>query len=556
MVNIHRIRSVRKFFAIFLIASLCITYFSVFLTVSQPSINTQMNDTLQSSNMSGTVYSEINEDGAQPVGNMTIENLNYLGRGIMETTTIGVDPTTISLTYIDYEWLGVQQIAEAEFQGNDWWEGNIEIQLSEQVEYNYYANDTAKLLSYLPVASSPEIIGMNINSTPIDIESVERSEINGFLFDYSAYHDSHPIGTLIVDYIYDTNITISAWKLRQKQFPYSPVNSPFIDLYQKSNIQSYYNYTFQMGDFNLDILVDLLINLPDVEYINDDIVWKKRYNTTSTLEYEEVTHLANGTYRLPNLDIDSKTYIVDFSVNHTIELVNKFSEYWTKDYLSDGTATRIREFDISVVEGPSTIVVSNFRLNLTEFFYEDFIEVTSAFDRPLGTYNMRNVGDRTLNGTRVDFLGGDLGLTAEYYLVKGEVDTISFKYKAPADLNIKVVDRINNPLRNAEVKLNLGNSTNATFGTYISENFSVPYAFKITDSLGHVHYPDVPRGNFTVDVYYQNRLVAEGVFIDSRLKINVVSTSVPHFPVWIVIFASTSAIIGAVGFLILKRGKT
>jgi len=516
-----------------------------------------MTNTLQSSNTVETEYSEINEDGAQPVGNMTIENINHLGQGLMETTQVGVDPQNISLTYIEYDWLGIQQIATGEFQGFDWWKGNIELRFREQVEYNYYANDTATLLSYRPVLSSPEIIGMNINSTPIDdIEKVEKSSLNGFLFNYSAYHNSEPIGTLIVDYIYDANITVSQWVLQQKQYPYSPEQSPFIDLYEKANFASYYNYSFQMGDFNVDIDVDLLINIPDIDYINDDVVWLKRFNTTSTLEYEEVTQLSNGTFRLPNLDIDTKKYIVDFSANHTIELVNKFSDYWTKDYLADGTTTRVREFDISVIEGPSTILVSNFRLNLTEFFYEEFIEVTSAFERPMETYNLRNIGDRTLNGTRVDFLGGYEGLSADYYLAKGEVDTISFKYRTPADLNIKIVDKINNPLRNAEIKLNLGNSTNATYGTYISEELSVPYAFKMTDSLGFVHYPDTPRGNYTVDVYYQNRLVAEGASIDSNLEINLVFTSVPHFPVWIIIFASTSALLGAVGFLIMKRAKS
>ena len=557
MVNIHRIHSVRKFFAIFLIASLSITYFSVFLTISQPSTKSQTNDSLQSSNTVETEYSEINEDGAQPVGNMTIETVNDLGQGLMETTQVGVDPQNITFTYIEYDWLGVQQIAYAETHGNDWWTGNIELRINETVEYNYYANDTATLLSYRPILSDPEIIEMNINSTPIDdIETVEKSPLNGFLFNYSDYHESDPVGTLIVDYVYDSNVTISQWVLRQKQDPYSPVESPFIDVYEKSNIASYYNYSFQMGDYNLDIDVDLLINLPDIDFINDDLLWQKRYNTSSTLEYEDVTRLSNDTFRLPNLDIDSKTFILDFTVNHTIELVNKFSEYWTKDYLADDTSIRIREFDISVVDGPPTIAVSNFRLNLSEFFYEEFIEVTSAFGRPIETYNMRNVGHRTLNGTRIDFLGGYEGLFAEYYLVKGEVDSISLKYRTPTDLNIKIVDKINNPLRNAEVKLKLGNSTNATYGTYISEELSVPYAFKMTDSLGFVHYPDTPRGNYTVDVYYQNRLVAEGASIDSNLEVNVVFTSVPHFPVWIIIFASTSAVLGAVGFLIMKRAKS
>ena len=412
-------------------------------------------------------------------------------------------------------------------------------------------------MSYLPELGKPELIEMTINEDIIDIDDVEKSTFNGFLYNYSSYHNADPAGTLTVEYTYDSNVTISRWRLQPKQHPYSPVETPFIDLYEASNIQSYYNYSFQMGEFNVELNVDLLVNLPDIEYIdiNDDLTWQKQFNSTYVEEFTDLTQLDNNTFRLPDLDIDSKFYILDFTLNYTIEVVNEFSDFWRKDYLVDGTSTRIREFDIAVVDGPDTILASNFALNISEFYYEEFIEVSSNFERPVGSYNMRNVGDRTLNGTRLDFLSGTLGLYSEYYLQKGEVDTIFVKYTASESLTIKIVDKINTPLNKAEVKLNFGTSTNATYGTYISEDFILPYAYKISNSLGMVYYPHTPRGNYTVDVYYQNRLVAQGVNVDSNIEVNIVYTTVPHFPVWIVIFASTSVLIGALGFVILKRAK-
>jgi hypothetical protein len=526
------------------------------MTLTTP-LGPTINSDLGISSIEETDYTPKNTDGAQPVGNMTVEKVNSLGPGQMETSNVGVDPQNISFSYIDYDFQGVQQIAYAEIQGNDWWTGKIELRFNETIRYDYYANDTATLLSYRPELPRPEIIGMMINSTPVDIDKVEKSSLNGFLYNYSSYHKSEPTGTLIVEYLYDSNITISRWRLRQKQFPYSPEESPYINLREPATIQSYYNYTFQMGEFNLDLNVDLLVNLPDVEYItiNDDLIWMKQFNATYTEDFEDLTQLSNKTFRLPDLDIDSKFYILEFSLNHTIEIVNKFSDYWSRDYLVGGTSTRIREFDISVIEGPETILVSNFLLNISDFFYEEFMEVTSNFGRPIETYNMRNIGDRTQNGTRIDFYGGYLGLTADYYLMKGEVDTISLKYRAPLTLNLKVVDRINNPLKNAEIKVNLGTSPNATYGTFISENLSLPYAWKITNSLGRASYYNVPRSNFTVDVYYQNRLVAQNVIVNPTTVLNVIYTTVPHFPTWIIIFSCTSALIGAVGFVIMKKAK-
>jgi len=538
---------------IFLIG-LSLTYLSTLLIYS-PTEPLKVNTEPHMSGSLETDYTPINLDGIQPVGNITIETINSLGEGVMETTSVGINPQNITFTYLGYEWLGIQQIAFAESHSTEYYVGNIEIRLNETVQFHYYANDTLTLLNYKPELNRGELISMTINSTPIDVEEVEISQFGGFNYNYSSYHNINPEDTLVVSYLYDYNVTIRNWRLLQKRYPTSPIESPFINLYQHTNFESYYNYTFQFGNFNVDLDVDVLVNIPDVDYLYD-FFWQKRYNLTTTLEFEDVIQLSNGTFRLNNIPVDSKSYIVDFLTNHTVELTNQFSEYWRRDYLTDGKTTRVRDFDITVVEGPPTILVSNFRLNMTEFNFEEVLEVTSGFDRRIATFNLRDIGNRTQNGTRIDFLGGEELLASDYYLVLNEVDTISIKYDAPASLTIQVVDKINVPLKNAEVKLNFGNSTNATYGTFISEDFSLPYAYKISNSLGFVYYPDVPRGNYTVEVFYQNKLVADGVSIDTTSEINVILTSVPHFPTWMIIFASTSAIIGTVGYVIFKKAKS
>ena len=74
--------------------------------------------------------------------------------------------------------------------------------------------------------------------------------------------------------------------------------------------------------------------------------------------------------------------------------------------------------------------------------------------------------------------------------------------------------------------------------------------------MGFAFYPHVPQGNFTVDVFYQNRQVAFAVPIDTYTEDVVVYTTVPHFPIFVVTFAAISAVLGVVGFIIYKKARS
>ena len=554
MVHIHRTPKARKVFVVLFTVCLSLSYLSSFFEYTA-SDQIQYNSELKASPILETENTPINEDGAQPVGNITVETLNYLKPGIMDPLP-EINPAKIHFTYLEYDWLGVEQAATGEIQGLVYWKGNIEIRLNESVEFEYEIDDTATILAYKPELSIPnkgDLISMNINSTLIDLDEVEISKNGGFVYNYSSWHDLNPEDTLRVDYVYDYNITIKDWRIFQKNYNLDALIEPtYLDLYNQTYMPTYYTYTFQMGEYLESLQVDLLVNLPDIDYLSD-IRWEKRFNLSDPIDFENTTQLSNSTFRFTDIDIDTKIYIGHFETNHTIEVVNEFSDYWSKDYLFTGKVTRIREFDISVVDGPPTIGVSNYRLNLTEFLFDEVIEVTSAFGRNVTSHDLKNEG---ANGTRLDFpLGEGLEISTEYFLVLDEIDTIVVKYTVPSSLAIKVVDKINNPLRKADVKLNFGNSTNATYGTMISEELVIPYAYKITSSLGMVYYPDVPRGNYTVDVFYNGKQVAFGIPIDTYTNDIVVFSLVPHFPTWMIIFASTSALIGIVGYIIMKKAQ-
>ena len=533
-----------------MILTFTLGYFSPFVMISPTSSVGLSTSSVPSSSVL-LDNTPLDSDGIQPVGNATIEDIKYIAPGQMETT-VGIDPTTISMEYIGYEFLGVQQIATAEFFAAQYLAGNIEVRINESVRFSYWDNDSLTLLNFKSELSHGEIIEMYINSTPIaDISDVTLSFAGGFNFNYSEYHSANPIGTLDVNYIFDYNITMYNWRLMQKKYPYSPQPNPFITK-NRTEITSFFNYTWETGEFAVDCTIDLLVNIPDIEYLQN-LQWRIRHNIGNTTDFSGYTQLVNNTFRLSDLKIDRKTIIINFETNHTLEIVNKFSDYWLRDYLVEGNSKRGRDFDISVVEGPPTIFVSNFQLNLTDIFHEEFISVSSAFNRTLTFKDTYRDFDRTQNGTTLEFFGTLDFVFQDYYLLLGETDTITVTYKAISQLEFKVVDKINNPLRNAEVFVYFGN---ATYGTYISEETSIPYAAKLTDVSGVVSIDNVPRGNYLVDVYYKGKIVADDISVNTESTDQIVPTSVPHFPLWIILFASFSTLTGLIGYIIFKKARS
>ncbi|GAI87432.1 unnamed protein product [marine sediment metagenome] len=93
------------------------------------------------------------------------------------------------------------------------------------------------------------------------------------------------------------------------------------------------------------------------------------------------------------------------------------------------------------------------------------------------------------------------------------------------------------------------------YGTYISNKTIQPIIPLKSDENGQIVLYNVPRGNYTIRVYWEGRFVKEAS-ISTFNEINYVYTSIIHSPLWIIIFGGIIGIIlilGAIFYLKYKK---
>ncbi len=195
---------------------------------------------------------------------------------------------------------------------------------------------------------------------------------------------------------------------------------------------------------------------------------------------------------------------------------------------------------ISMVTGPPHIFLKNVVLYETAIPIDQVVEVSSLFNREVLFFDA-NASVPRHYGLKVDIP----------YLIVGETCPISIKYLATQTLTIVVTDTIKMPLVGANVEiLYFG----AMYGTYISNKSVQPINPGRTDENGQVVLYDVPRGNYTVRIIWQGKLVKETT-VNTDKEVNYVFTRVPHFPLWILIFGITTVITTAVGLMYYLKNK-
>jgi hypothetical protein len=91
-----------------------------------------------------------------------------------------------------------------------------------------------------------------------------------------------------------------------------------------------------------------------------------------------------------------------------------------------------------------------------------------------------------------------------------------------------------------------------SYGTYISNWQIQPISLRNTDENGEVIIDNVPIGNYTVRVYFEGSFIKEAA-ISTNNDINYIFTTVPHFPLWIIVFGTINGIILLIGLIYFLR---
>jgi hypothetical protein len=232
----------------------------------------------------------------------------------------------------------------------------------------------------------------------------------------------------------------------------------------------------------------------------------------------------------------STVYQIYYAANFTVQFAKPLLFPFAADRLIQGGATRERWYYLNVTSGPTGLVLSDYKFNDTTVAYTDVISNFTNFGRSLTT-NWNNV---TIDGNVVEdgvtFTGG--------YIAPGECDVLFLDYTASASLNLVVADQTSTPVSGAVVNLFWDNMP---YGTLMSLSQNVTLAPMTTGSDGIISYPSVPQfGNYSITVQYQGSTYGPyPVYINQTA--DLVTTAIPHLPLWVISYVSFSAVIFVIG---------
>jgi hypothetical protein len=247
---------------------------------------------------------------------------------------------------------------------------------------------------------------------------------------------------------------------------------------------------------------------------------------------------------------------VSFKINATVGFTEIMANRWTFDRLVASLDMRVRQYQLSVMQGPETYLVENIRFNVTDMYYRNVFPSTNA-SYPDGWFYFQNNTYPEYKADiekTVDVPNGTRCYLHRIQKHQGPV-TVSMEYNSSYNVTFRVVDEVRNPLSGAEVVLNY---SGVRFGSLMAWNTSLAYPSVKADTTGSISFSYLPEGNYTVMVYYQGNLVQTKNFtLDSTnapLSLEIITT-VPYAPSiligWFIIFG----VLALLGILLLKRKR-
>ena len=509
---------------------------------------TEDNENLSVLNLPESSYESINKDGRQPMGNITVLEITEMDKGeIITGGPYGMEfPSNIYYEYVGYEFLGVEKIATIE---EGYFQGHVKILVNDSIKCNYSSDNTNKLVSYKSELSSGVLKEVYVNGTLISLDDIILYN-GGYVYNYTSFVNYDPLEdqTIFISYFIEFEIIIGSWLMSQD----STLETPYLNE-EITEITGYYNYTFAPGLGGLNLTAVFMINPADAEYLNDFNL--RTYGGPhpvggTAVNTNDYTIENNNSVRFEVMSNGSQ-YSLNFNANFTLEFKNKHAGLWARDYLFSGRNIRKRDYELSIVDGPSSMLISNFRFNESDIPFQDFLNMESNFGRPLQEVDTMNKSSNE---------GGEMGVTPyfredsynnHYYLVKGETDTLTITYISDRFLNVLITDNINVPISGVSVKLYYHN---VSYGTLMSQDLEYSVATKETDSRGQIHFTEVPYGDLVIEIVHNGKGI-QNTTVNAENTINIVQTTIIHFPTWILSYSLIS-IAMIVGGLFFYKKKT
>ncbi len=423
----------------------------------------------------------------------------------------------------------------------------ITVKLNETLAVDYNNPQTGYLI-YLSRLRQSRLQEFYVNNGTDTIKLNEETDYtfdsNKFIvFNYKSYFRKGPVFNFKMHLIWEYDLNVQSWNI----FQY-----PRQDLLIK-NVEQNFTIKFKYG-FNLvgkkygetilennvevdNIDVALTMNLPDKNkldghslMLNDIIV-----NIGDHLNINKSVDILLSDHFLAN----SSIVLLNFTSIFTFKFVKPVEKTWAIDRVIM-SEIRQRIYLPSLIDGPRHIYIKNLSIFESTVFADQVLRSSSQFERVF-LYFYLNSSVMGREGIEIKFP----------YLVPGETCPCIIKYITDQTLRVVITDNIKMPLVGARLEVFY---YGAVYGTYMSSDSIQPIPPGNTNEHGEIILFNVPRGNYTIRVYY-NQIFLKESSVSTVNDINYIYTNYPHFPFWIIVFGLINGVIVFFGVIFYLNNK-
>ncbi|MFW9864762.1 MAG: hypothetical protein ACFFEN_01560 [Candidatus Thorarchaeota archaeon] len=348
--------------------------------------------------------------------------------------------------------------------------------------------------------------------------------------------------------LWQYNLTLTDWEIGQ----YRDKSLIMKENQETFNASFYYRFKIEGSRFEgptyflfTEFIVDvdymdvaLTINLPDKESLNN-LELELNNKTVNVNNYLNPDNSIN--IRISNrFTTNSSEFLLNFTCSYDLKFKEAVGKSWAVDRLIVKNYIRELIYFPSLVSGPQHIYLKGVTFYEPAANFDQVISNKSLFKRQV-TYIDAN---ETVMGKKGIYIFIP-------YLIAGETCPFSIKYKANQLLKLMITDNIKMPLVGARIELYY---YGLMYGTYVSNKQIYPISPGNTNENGNLIIKNVPRGNYSVRIFYKGNFIQDTV-VSTDNDMNYVYTTVPHFPLWILIFGSINGIIIVIGALFYIKNK-
>lgn len=501
-------------------------------------------------------YTEILTTNKHSLGNITVDDIGYIGifEGLVNENVYHPLVTddqvygNLLIDTIDMDFLNTTNPASVNFLGSNPIKKDYVTYTFNETLKVWYNNTQARYLIYHSRFTNTKLLNFYVDNGTVITELIEDVDFtfddrDYIIFYYEEYFQEGRIFNFTMHLIWEHFMGFASWQIEQREDNFFIID----EVEQEVTAQFSYNFLMVAHAFDQSILetvpisfwyVALTISPLDKEQFNDHVLRVNdiEVNIGNFLTPEKSFKIELSDGFTPDLS----TFSLNFTANYVVRFEEPVGDFWAVDRLVDQRSIRERIYLCNLISGPQHIYLKNIIFHESAIYFEEVLDSYSLFDR--------YVEINELNSSISGYMG--LNVTIPYLYV-GETCPLLIKYITFQRLKIVITDDIKMPLVGAKIEVfHFG----AIYGTYISNTTSQPIIPRSSDENGQIILDNVPRGNYTIRVYWQGSFVKEAS-ISTFNEINYIHTSIPHSPLWIIIFGAIISFILIIGAIFYQKYK-